>query len=74
MNNNRLHSLQSRFFIGNLSHFAKEQSAIMTVRDEKSHTKRQSDLAKVISTSLAELWKNVRPMPKVQVSCPPNWP
>lgn len=44
----------------------------MTVTDEKSHKKRQSDLAKVIFRSLAELWKNVRPMYKAQVSFPPS--
>lgn len=46
----------------------------MTVTDERSHTKRQSDLEKVISRSLAELWKNVRPMHKAQVGCPPSGP
>lgn len=35
------------------SYFAKEKSTIMTVTDYKSFIKRQSDLAKVISRSVA---------------------
>lgn len=37
------------------SQFAEEQSTVMTVKDVRSHTKRQSDLAKVISSSLSRI-------------------